>query len=155
MSNILNGTIQTNGLGYVKANVDGIEFNKIKGKSKSTLTANPTMPASNGNLWKANTEDLSAWTGINAVDIDWNGAQVEENVIINTTGELLNWIKTKGGQISEIDSEKLAEIQNTIEVYQITFNNVLTKTFADGPPTGGMFGSCGRSVGFEIRRLGI
>lgn len=99
MSNILNGTIQTNGLGYVKANVDGIEFNKIKGKSKSTLTANPTMPASNGNLWKANTEDLSAWTGINAVDIDWNGAQVEENVIINTTGELLNWIKTKGGQI--------------------------------------------------------
>lgn len=97
MSNILNGTIQTNGLGYVKANVDGIEFNKIKGKSKSTLTANPTMPASNGNLWKANTEDLSAWTGINAVDIDWNGAQVEENVIINTTGELLNWIKTKGG----------------------------------------------------------
>ena len=34
---------------------------------------------------------------INAVDIDWNGAQVEENVTINSTGDLLSWIKTKGG----------------------------------------------------------
>ena len=68
---------------------------------------------------------------INAVDIDWNGAEIEENVTIHTTAELLNWIKTKGGKISEIDSEKLAEIQNAIEVYQTTFNNVLGKSFAD------------------------
>ena len=34
---------------------------------------------------------------INAVDIDWNGAQVEENVTLNSTGDLLSWIKIKGG----------------------------------------------------------
>lgn len=34
---------------------------------------------------------------INAVEIDWNGAQIEDNVIINSTGDLLSWIKTKGG----------------------------------------------------------
>ena len=34
---------------------------------------------------------------VNAVDIAWNGAQVEDNVTLNTTGDLLNWIKTKGG----------------------------------------------------------
>lgn len=134
MSNILNGTIQTNGLGYVKANVDGIEFNKIKTKSKSTVTPNPVMPANNGNLWKANNEDLSSWVGINAVDIDWNGAEVEENVIINTTGELLNWIKNKCNSSSS-DSEKINEIQNTIELYHEVFNslldNLLSKKYAN------------------------
>ena len=33
----------------------------------------------------------------NAVEIDWNSAQVEDNVTINNTGDLLSWIKTKGG----------------------------------------------------------
>lgn len=32
---------------------------------------------------------------INGIDIDWNGAQVEPGVIINTTGDLLNWIRNK------------------------------------------------------------
>ena len=32
---------------------------------------------------------------VNAIDIDWNGAEVEENVVINTTGELLSWIQGK------------------------------------------------------------
>ena len=27
---------------------------------------------------------------INAIEIDWNGAEVDENVTINTTGELLS-----------------------------------------------------------------
>ena len=34
---------------------------------------------------------------VNAADIAWNGAQVEDNVTLNSTGDLLNWIKTKGG----------------------------------------------------------
>ena len=31
-------------------------------------------------------------TVINALEIDWNGAQVEENVTLNSTGDLLSWI---------------------------------------------------------------
>lgn len=34
---------------------------------------------------------------INAIDIDWNGAQVDPEVELNTTGDLLKWIKSKGG----------------------------------------------------------
>ena len=65
---------------------------------------------------------------VNAVDIDWNAAEVGENIIINSTGDLLAWIKDHS---SEIDSEQLSEIQNTIELYQETFRNVLTRTYAN------------------------
>jgi hypothetical protein len=37
----------------------------------------------------------SASPVINAIDIDWNGAQVEEDKVINTTSELLKWIKER------------------------------------------------------------
>ena len=32
---------------------------------------------------------------VNAIDINWNGAKVEPDVELNTTGDLLTWIKTK------------------------------------------------------------
>ena len=99
MSNILKETITSNGIGFVKANIDGIDFNKIKTSSKSFTTANPVMPGANKDLWKKDNESLEGIKGINAVDIDWNAAQPEENVTINSTGELLSWIKqlpTKG-----------------------------------------------------------
>ena len=44
------------------------------------------------NLINQNREDAGGFS-INAVDIDWNGAQVSNNVTIKTTGELLSWIK--------------------------------------------------------------
>ena len=34
---------------------------------------------------------------INAIDINWNGAQVEPGVVLNTTGDLLRWIKEHSG----------------------------------------------------------
>ena len=33
---------------------------------------------------------------VNAIDIDWNGAQIDEDTTINTTGELISWISSKG-----------------------------------------------------------
>lgn len=33
---------------------------------------------------------------VNAIDIDWNGAQVGNNTTINSTADLINWIKTVG-----------------------------------------------------------
>ena len=43
-------------------------------------------------------------TCINAVEIDWNGAVVEDGVVINTTSDLLNWIKSGSDTIT---SDKL------------------------------------------------
>jgi len=106
---------------YINSN---ITFNNVKDKGVK-LSAGPLLI--NG-LTGTDPDD---GTGIvNAIDIDWNGAEVGENIIINTTGELLNWIKSNIGG-SNIDNEKLAEIQNTIDVYQDTFNNVLSKTYAN------------------------
>lgn len=97
MSNILDGKVLSNGIGFVKATIDGILFNKIKMASKSFGTANPVMPSSNGNLWKNNNESLDGILGINAVDIDWNDAEPETGITLKSTADLLNWIKSKSG----------------------------------------------------------
>ena len=96
----LNGSVQSNGLGYVKAEIDGISFNKIKTSAKSVLSANPVMPADNGNVvWKNGNTSLAEWMGVNAVDIDWNSAVLENGDLatggsktIYTTGDLLKLI---------------------------------------------------------------
>ena len=94
MSNILDGNITANGLGFVKATIDGILFNKIKTSNQSITTPNPVMPLSNKDLWKKNVESLDGIKGINVVDIDWNEAQPEENIVIRSTADLFNWIKS-------------------------------------------------------------
>ena len=105
---------------YINSN---ITFNNVK-EYGVKLTSGPLLI--NG-LAGVDPEDGGI---INAVNIDWNGAEVDENTVINTTGELLSWIKNNIGD-SNIDNEKLEEIQNTIEVYQTVFSNVVSKTYAD------------------------
>ena len=38
---------------------------------------------------------VGVYKSVNAIEIDWNGAEVDENTVLNTTGDLLTWIKTK------------------------------------------------------------
>ena len=115
MSNILNGTVQTNGLGYVKANIDGVEFNKIRGISNTLPTGSPVSPASARNLWTNGTSSLSTWKGTNSVDIDWNGAVLPNanlttggSVTINTTGELLKLINDMQQEIYTLSAAVIA-----------------------------------------------
>lgn len=49
---------------------------------------------------------------MNAVDIDWNGADLGNNVKINTTGELLNIVKNNRNKLSETGGRNL--INNTV-----------------------------------------
>lgn len=35
---------------------------------------------------------------VNAVDIDWNGIEIDENTVLNDTSDLINWIASKAGQ---------------------------------------------------------
>ena len=114
------------GVKFVSAKLDGIQFNEIQkvGTQDSVRTIQKTNPWSTGN-----TSTPMAYT-INAVDIDWNNAVIDENTIIKTTGELLSLIKDikehSGSNISPVDSERLENIERTISLYQETFNNVLT-----------------------------
>lgn len=35
---------------------------------------------------------------VNAIDIDWNGIEIDENTVLNDTSDLINWIASKVGQ---------------------------------------------------------
>ena len=67
----------------------------FSGKYTNDINYDGSTGLYNINQTKLNNAGVSK--SVNAVEIDWNSAQVEENVTINSTGDLLNWIKTKGG----------------------------------------------------------
>ena len=78
----------------LSANIDNIDFNNIPAGSKGTKGSAFWNISTNTNVWKDGGDGTQWKPGINAVDIDWNGAQIMngENVIatINTSGELIS-----------------------------------------------------------------
>ena len=99
MANTINGSITANGLGYVKANIDGTVFNKILTNNKLLTQDKGVGIDVNSDVWKANGSTTN-WKGaVNAVDIDWNEAVIPygnletgQPVTVNSTGELLSLI---------------------------------------------------------------
>ena len=99
MANAINGSITANGLGYVKANIDGTVFNKILTNNKLLNQDKGVGIVVNSDVWKANGSTTN-WKGaVNAVDIDWNDAVIPygnletgQPVTVNSTGELLSLI---------------------------------------------------------------
>jgi len=74
---------------------------------------------------------------VNAVDIDWNGAEIDENKIINTTGELLSWIKESlaaaaqsGGSV-ELTEEQIATIDTCSHLLSFIKDYALSTAYAD------------------------
>jgi hypothetical protein len=67
---------------------------------------------------------------VNAIDIDWNGAEVETNKELNTSGDLIKWIKTSNdAKVDKVEGKglstndyttaeqtKLAEIESGAQV---------------------------------------
>ena len=74
--------------------------------------------------WNPNAEYPSDYNFplINAVDIDWNGAEADENTTINTTGELLAWIKSN--MLSLEDRQYLELLKQMINIVRINDNNL-------------------------------
>jgi len=70
---------------------NGISFYNVKTAGVRT----DTWPIYLGGNQQGPDEDGGV---INAVDIDWNGAVVGDGQTINSTGELLSWISSKGEQ---------------------------------------------------------
>ena len=97
--NTITGSITNNGSLHVKANIDGIVFNKISKNQNLLAQDNGVGIEANKDVWKANGSTTN-WVGaVNAVDIDWNEAVIPygdlENgtdVTVKTTGELLSLI---------------------------------------------------------------
>ena len=66
--------------------------------------------------------DLEFGGIVNAVDIDWNGAQVANNTVLNTTGDLINaikWASTVGGAAT--DTKNTAGSTNDTSIIYIRF----------------------------------
>ena len=84
---------------YISAQIDGITFSNITGVDKTEEGVFPIgQPiARNNSIW---TNSSKPWLkSVNVVDIDWNGAEITSTAFpsmdrtINTTGDLLSWIK--------------------------------------------------------------
>ena len=52
---------------------------------------------------------------INAISIDWNNAKVDDNTYINTTGELLSWIKNLNSNKTNLTEEQLEALNYVVE----------------------------------------
>ena len=119
--------------------IDGIQFNNIDasiGMNKSSIMTRTA------NVWRDTSEIW--YPAINAVDINWNGANVEDDIIINTTSELLNWIKNKNNNIEDIKIN--GESKGNLGI--IDLGNYLT----EHPENGEKFLSFG-SINDNVKRI--
>lgn len=73
----------------LSANIDNIDFTNIPSGAKGTKGSIFWNVSTNTNVWKDGGDGTQWKPGVNAVDIDWNGANLG-SYIINTTGELLS-----------------------------------------------------------------
>ena len=62
---------------------------------------------------------------INAVDIDWNGIEIENNNRINTTADLINWIKNKISNTSNIELEEISVPATCYRWYNINATPII------------------------------
>jgi hypothetical protein len=78
-----------------------VVFNDVKEPG----IALPSVPISRNNNYTYNgAEDQITgiqFKTINSIDIDWNEAEVEEDIKISTTGQFINWINQKFRSIPE------------------------------------------------------
>jgi len=115
MANTITGSISNNGLGFVKATIDGITFDKIRKNSKLMPQVNGVATVSNNEVWKAGGTTSNWLPSVQSVDIDWNGAILPNanistggSVTINTTGELLKLINDMQQEIYTLAAAVIA-----------------------------------------------
>ena len=60
----------------INATIDGIQFTNIPSGTKGTRESTFWNHSSNADVWKDNGDGTKWKAAVNAVDIDWNGAQI-------------------------------------------------------------------------------
>ncbi len=60
----------------ISANIDNVEFTNIPSGLKGTRGSAFWNHSSNADVWKDNGDGTKWKAAVNAVDIDWNGAQI-------------------------------------------------------------------------------
>jgi hypothetical protein len=111
----------------------GIVFNKVyDGNTKietSPITVKNTYNVSNGQVSFAG-GDMHCL--VNAVDIDWNGAQIDSNTELNSTAEVLNWVKNKVDNIN-IPETNFTQDENSLKLNGSTIYTPILTQGETGP----------------------
>ena len=77
--------------------INGVKFTNVPNKRTGVKLGNKISQTNfTGDLEEyLASEDF--YKLISAIDIDWNGIEIGENVVINDTADLINWIITTVG----------------------------------------------------------
>lgn len=89
--------------------IDKVKFKNVPDKRYGTKV-NDILTQSNIGISAdvaAYIQSQDFYTLVNGIDIDWNGIEVEDGLVLNTTADLINWIKTNGGgsAVEQIQSD--------------------------------------------------
>ena len=110
---------------------DNITFNNV---------AFQTYAAVNDIISRDSAAKINAGKGrpvVNAVSIDWNGAEVDENKVINTTGQLLAWIKegleaaAQSGGSASLTEDQIETIETCSNLLTFIKQYALSTAYAD------------------------
>ena len=78
--------------------INGVKFTNLPNKRTGAKLGNKiTQTNFTGNIQEY-LQSENFYKLLCSIDIDWGGIEVEENVVINDTAELINWIKSIEGQ---------------------------------------------------------
>jgi len=95
--------------------IKGITFNNIPNKKLGTQITTVITQSNVGNL---SNEDYinnpNFYKIFNAIDIDWNGIQFDQDTVINDTADLINIIKSISQEVSTLSS-KVTELESAVE----------------------------------------
>lgn len=86
--------------------INGITFGSVRAKSTGTGIGDILVQSNvNGRKVSAYVQSEDFYKLVNAIDIDWNGAVVDGDTVINDTADLLSWIQSKSGQQIELATD--------------------------------------------------
>ena len=93
-------------MGYTYTDpVSKIKYNNLPSEGTTGLNYKPQY----GNNEFEYADEDGVKTFINAVEIDWNDAELDETTKINTTGDLLSLIKTLRSEVTELEGKLLEQ----------------------------------------------
>jgi len=101
--------------------IKGITFNNIPNKKLGTQITTPITQSNVGNL---NDEDYINSQGyyklFSLIDIDWNGAVFDQNIVINDTSDCIQIIKSLLSTVNQL-KEKVTDLETELNKYKNLF----------------------------------
>lgn len=99
----------------MEVTINDVKFKEIPNKKKGIRISN-IITQSNIGVYDDVVEYMKSdnfYALVNSVDIDWNGIEIDENLTLNTTSDLIKWIKSIGTE-RQTNSDKIDALEDTV-----------------------------------------